>query len=229
MSRRLLQALAVVGALLLVVGIVWAYGERHDPPSAVAGTILGLGTLLCLTSLAGAVLVERRPDGLQVPAATSLPAPHWAGPAALVGLCDLTGGAYASRPLAVLGAALIVMDLGWAGLSRQRPRPQVDRGTVVAARRLRTFAAEHSGAGGGAEVQVAAEHLGRGLVRLVVVGADGAFGDVVVRGVERGETALALSGLPRVAPDDRAFGAAVRTGAYEWRRMAGQQLGRSRA
>jgi hypothetical protein len=207
---------------------------RAAEVSALVTVLLGLGTVLAAGSLLGAVLVERRPDGLIVTAGQRLPAPHWFGPLVLVGLCDLVGGSYASPPLAVLGVVLVAAGLVGFGLALQRPSggpEQLDRGTVIAARRLRSFVAEHPGDG---ESAVALEHLGRDLTRLVVVAPDGAVGDVVVREPERGAAAAALAGLPSAEPASRELGAAMHIGRYEWARMAGQQLsggqpGRARA
>jgi hypothetical protein len=220
-TRRALLAAAAVGAALLVAGIVAGFARRDADLSALVTVLLGLGTVLAAGSLVGAVLVERRPDGLTVPAGQRLPSPHWHGPLVLVGLCDLVGGSYASPPLAVVGALLAAAGLVGFGLALQRPPGELDRGTVIAARRLRSFVAEHPAGG---EPAVALEHLGRGLTRLVVVAPDGAVGDVVVREAERGAAAAALAGLPSAEPASRELGAAMHIGRYEWTRMAGQQL-----
>jgi hypothetical protein len=228
--RRLLHIAAVVGAVLLAAGVCWAYAERDQDTSAGVTTALAVGTLLAAGSLLGAVVVERRSDGLDVPHGTTLPAPYWGPVLALVAVCDLVGGAYASPPVAILGVVLLAIALVGSGLELRRPVQALDRATVVAARRARAFAGEHAAAGSDAvQAEIVVQHLGRGLTRLVVVAADGAFGDVLVRGTERAETAAALSGLPRGDATSRELSGRIRTGGYEWRRMAGLQLGGRRA
>jgi hypothetical protein len=103
--------------------------------------------------------------------------------------------------------------------------PAPDRRTRRAARFVRSFGARHSRAGD-ATVRCALEHLGRDRVRLVLLGADGRYGDLVVDGRERAERVVRLAGAVPDDVADRSFGAAVRTGPYEWLRMAGMQLGR---
>lgn len=220
--RRALLGAAAAGALLLAVGVCWGFAARREVVATPVTALLLAGTVLCVAALAGAVVVERRPDGLNVPPGARLPAPHWHGPLAAVGACDVAGGAYASPRLAIAGFGLLGLAVLGLGLALQREDAPLDRGIVLAARRARRFAVAH-GLHGSA---LAVEHVGRGLVRLVVVGADGAFGDVVVRGTERAEAAAALSGLPRVDLRERDVAGRIRTGRSEWLRMAGQQLRR---
>ncbi len=219
--RRLLIPAALTGALILAVGVCWAYVVRRQVVSGPVTVLLVVGTLLCAAALAAAILLERRGDGLVVPPGAVLPWPHWAGPLALAGSADLGAGSYASPPLAVVGVLLLALAAIGYGAELLRPPPEIDRGTVVAARRLSGFAAAHGAEG----AQVAREALGRGLVRLVVVGADGRWGDATLRGERRAAQAVGLSGLAPVPPDDRALSARLRTGPYDWRRMAGLQLG----
>ncbi|MDP9398674.1 MAG: hypothetical protein M3P96_13050 [Actinomycetota bacterium] len=230
--RRLLLPLAAVGAALLVVAVLRAYGARAaalDPATTVLSTA---GCLLCCGALLAAVVLERRPGGLSVPDGVRLPAPLWGPPLLLVGACLLVAGAYASPPFLVLGALLLVVAVVRAGqelqayLRRNEQRPDgsaPDRATVIAARRVVGFGHRHA-VEGDASVSCAPEHVGRGTTRLVLVGRDGAFGDVVVNGPERADLAAALAGAHIEEQSSREFGARVRTGAYEWRRMAGQQL-----
>ena len=112
------------------------------------------------------------------------------------------------------------MTLPW-----RRRAGSADRGVARAADRVRAFVAAHPGAG---EPALAVQHLGRGLTRLVVVAADGAVGDVVVRGGGRGAAVAELTALRVVDQAARELGSAMHLGTYEWRRMAGQQLGGGR-
>ena len=179
--------------------------------------LLAAGVVLCGLSLALAVVVERRGDGLVRPPGVRLPQPSSGVPLLLVGLCALVAGAYASPAFLGVGAVLLVAAA--LRLARElRPAPAgPDRRTVLAARRIRAFAA-------GAPVRCAVQHTGRGNVRLLLVSASGALGDVVVNGPGRAEQAVALAGGELVDSASRELGAAIRTGPYEWRRMAGQQL-----
>ncbi|WP_308294261.1 hypothetical protein [Streptomyces sp. ST2-7A] len=95
-----------------------------------------------------------------------------------------------------------------------------DRGTTRLAGRIRAFAAEH---GGSADASIA--HLGVSGYRLVLVGADGAWGDVVTDERERALAAAALAGVTVHEAFDGEMASRVRTGPYEWSRMAGSQIG----
>ncbi|MFF2020289.1 hypothetical protein ACFVW2_00550 [Streptomyces sp. NPDC058171] len=87
------------------------------------------------------------------------------------------------------------------------------------AKEIGAFAAAH----GGAEGQVA--HLGRKGARIVLVGADGAWGDLVVPSCEVAAAVVARAGITVHEAFDGEFAARVRTGPYEWSRMAGIQIG----
>lgn len=88
------------------------------------------------------------------------------------------------------------------------------------AKNIRRFTGAH---GGGGDAVV--EYLGRDATRIVLVGADGAWGDQVARSPEIARLAVAQAGvtLHEEFPNDLA--AKVRTTGYEWSRMAGIQLG----
>jgi hypothetical protein len=84
------------------------------------------------------------------------------------------------------------------------------------AKQARRFAEAHGGA------TAAVEYLGARGTRIVLVGGDGFWGDLVVPGQEAAaERVVEAAGLAR--KED--FGGDVRTGPYEWGRMAGMQLG----
>ncbi|MEO3752907.1 hypothetical protein [Streptomyces sp. B6B3] len=90
-------------------------------------------------------------------------------------------------------------------------------------RRMRAFAAAH---GGAAEGQIA--YLGARGHRLVLVGADGGWGDVVAPDRESLVRAAETAGVTLRDTLDGDLAARLRTGPYEWRRMAGIQLGGGR-
>jgi len=108
---------------------------------------------------------------------------------------------------------------------------QVDEGTGAkqaarAERRAARLAKQigaFSKAHGGAEGQVA--YLGERGARIVLVGEDGGWGDLVAPSFEVAEKAVEKSGITVHEAFDGEFAARVRTGPYEWTRMAGIQVG----
>ncbi|KNB52591.1 hypothetical protein [Streptomyces caatingaensis] len=106
-----------------------------------------------------------------------------------------------------------------------RPDARAQREAARLARQIGVFARDH---GGGAEVQLA--HIGRGRTRIALVGTDGEWGNVVARSYAAAERALELAvaagaGVEAREEFDGEMAAKVRTGPYEWGRMAGLQLG----
>lgn len=104
------------------------------------------------------------------------------------------------------------------------PQPQRDAGTerrvARLARQIGAFAKSH---GGGADGQIA--YLGEIGTRIVLVGADGAWGDLVAPSYELAERAVERAGITVHDDFGNELAAKVRTGPYEWKRMAGIQLG----
>ncbi|GAA4046582.1 hypothetical protein [Streptomyces shaanxiensis] len=87
------------------------------------------------------------------------------------------------------------------------------------AKQINTFAKSH----GGAEAQVA--YIGQRGARIVLVGDDGGWGDLVAPSYEIAEQAVEKAGVTRHESFDGEFAAKVTTGKYEWKRMAGIQIG----
>jgi hypothetical protein len=87
------------------------------------------------------------------------------------------------------------------------------------ARQITAFAAKH----GGAEANVA--YIGQRGARIVLVGQDGAWGDLVAPDSATALAATEQSGTTVHEALTGEFAARIRTGPYEWRRMAGIQLG----
>ncbi|MBV7695084.1 hypothetical protein [Streptomyces sp. TRM70350] len=97
---------------------------------------------------------------------------------------------------------------------------QVDERRVTRlAKQINAFARAH----GGAEAQVS--YLGRSGARIVLVGEDGGWGDLVAPTYATAEKAVEKSGLTVHESFDGEFAAKVKTGPYEWKRMAGIQIG----
>ncbi|MFG3660726.1 hypothetical protein [Streptomyces sp. NPDC047706] len=87
------------------------------------------------------------------------------------------------------------------------------------ARQIGAFAKAH----GGAEAQVA--YLGQRGARIVLVGTDGGWGDLVAPTYATAQQAVEKSGVTVHESFDGEFAAKVKTGPYEWKRMAGIQIG----
>ncbi|WP_181805306.1 hypothetical protein [Streptomyces shenzhenensis] len=96
---------------------------------------------------------------------------------------------------------------------------KAERRAARLAQQIGAFAKAH----GGAEGQVA--YIGERGARIVLVGADGGWGDLVAPTYGIAEQAVAKSGITVHESFDGEFAAKVQTGPYEWKRMAGIQVG----
>ncbi|MFD9423244.1 MULTISPECIES: hypothetical protein [unclassified Streptomyces] len=101
--------------------------------------------------------------------------------------------------------------------SRQAAR--AERRAAKLAKQIGAFAKAH----GGAEGQLA--YTGQTGTRIVLVGEDGGWGDLVAPSYAVAENAARKSGITMHESFDGEFAAKVRTGPYEWSRMAGIQVG----
>ncbi|MFJ9036490.1 hypothetical protein ACIRF8_07850 [Streptomyces sp. NPDC102406] len=94
-----------------------------------------------------------------------------------------------------------------------------ERRAAGLAKDISAFAKAH----GGAEGQLA--YLGERGTRIVLVGQDGGWGDLVAATYEVAQKAVEKAGIPVHEDFDGDFAAKVETGPYEWKRMAGIQIG----
>ena len=101
----------------------------------------------------------------------------------------------------------------------QQVDAKAERTADKLARRISAFSKAH----GGAEGQVS--YIGERGARIVLVGEDGGWGDLVAPSYEIAEKAVEKSGITVHEEFDGEFAAKVRTGPYEWSRMAGIQVG----
>ncbi|MFF4258012.1 hypothetical protein ACFY1L_43195 [Streptomyces sp. NPDC001663] len=101
----------------------------------------------------------------------------------------------------------------------QQVDPKAERKVAKLAKQIGAFSKAH----GGAEGQVA--YIGERGARIVLVGEDGGWGDLVAPSYEIAEKAVEKSGITVHEAFDGGFAAKVKTGPYEWTRMAGIQLG----
>ena len=154
----------------------------------------------------------------------------WWPPLLAAGLVGLVGGLWISVPVALLGG--VVLLAAGVGAVRQllgsprEPGP-TDRRTVRAARQILGFGRRHP-APDHTLVSAVVEPIGQGRVRLVLVAPDGTLGDLVVSDEATARAAAGLAGADVEDAFSRELGARIRTGPYEWVRMAGSQLGGSR-
>ncbi|MET7638997.1 hypothetical protein [Streptomyces sp. NPDC005438] len=92
--------------------------------------------------------------------------------------------------------------------------------TSKLARQIESFAKSH---GGSVEGQIA--YIGERGARVVLVAENGDWGDLVAPSQEVAEQAVERSGITVHEKFDGALADRVRTGPYEWTRMAGSQFG----
>ncbi|MCM2390878.1 hypothetical protein [Streptomyces albipurpureus] len=94
-----------------------------------------------------------------------------------------------------------------------------ERKAAKLAKEIGSFSRAH----GGAEGQLA--YLGQAGTRIVLVGEDGGWGDLVAPTHAIAAAAAEQAGLTLHEAFDGELAAKVRTGPYEWTRMAGIQVG----
>lgn len=102
----------------------------------------------------------------------------------------------------------------------RRDAARAGRRAARLARQIGAFARHH---GGSAEAQLA--YLGERGTRIVLVAADGTWGDLVAPTHAIAQAAAERAGVTVHDTFDGDLAAKVRTGPYEWSRMAGIQLG----
>jgi hypothetical protein len=101
-----------------------------------------------------------------------------------------------------------------------RTDTRAERRAARLARRIDAFARSH---GGGAEAAIA--YLGERGARIVLVAQDGSWGDLVAPTYAIAQAAAERAGVTVHEDFDGDLAARMRTGPYEWRRMAGIQIG----
>lgn len=210
------RSLSRLGLLLLVGGAGWALASG---PGVAVTTLVCVGAVLVA---ADAFLVRAEgwlDDDLALPPGAPPPTPAWWPGPLMGGLLGAVAGVLAGSVVALsVGTVLGAVGLAGVRVSRHRRGTATDPATVRAARRVRAFAAEH-GAGRGQEVDGYLVGLGDRWARLVVVGPDGAWGDVVVPAGDGARATSALARVRLVEPDDRRVTTVMRTGLPAWRRM----------
>lgn len=103
--------------------------------------------------------------------------------------------------------------------TKQAENKQAERRATRLAKQIQAFSKQH----GGAEGQLA--YIGQMGTRIVLVGEDGGWGDLVAPTYAIAQQAAEKAELTLHEEFDGEFAAKVVTGPYEWSRMAGIQLG----
>jgi hypothetical protein len=106
------------------------------------------------------------------------------------------------------------------GAQTPEAHPREARRVARLVKRINAFAKSH---GGSAEGSVA--YIGEIGTRIVLVGADGGWGDLMAPTYDIARKAVESAGITVHEEFDGDYAAKVSTGPYEWKRMAGIQLG----
>lgn len=106
------------------------------------------------------------------------------------------------------------------GVPASRQAVRDERHAARLAKQIGSFAQRH---GGSAEGQLA--YMGQAGTRIVLVALDGDWGDLVAPSHDVALKAVERAGITVHESFDGEFAAKVRTGPYEWTRMAGIQVG----
>ncbi|MEU0964043.1 hypothetical protein ABZ357_00880 [Streptomyces sp. NPDC005917] len=101
----------------------------------------------------------------------------------------------------------------------QQVDQKAERKVARLAKQISTFAKAHGGADGHVS------YIGERGARIVLVGEDGGWGDLVAPTYEIAEQAVRKSGIELHDSFDGELAAKMTTGPYEWKRMAGIQIG----
>ncbi|MEU2896805.1 hypothetical protein ABZ690_16925 [Streptomyces sp. NPDC006967] len=101
----------------------------------------------------------------------------------------------------------------------QQVDPKAGKKAARLAQQIGGFAKAHGGAEGNIQ------YLGQRGARIVLVGEDGEWGDLFAPSAEIANQAAEKAGITVHEDFDGEFAAKVRTGPYEWSRMAGIQVG----
>ena len=104
--------------------------------------------------------------------------------------------------------------------AHKRDEARAERRAARLARQITTFAATH---GGTAEATV--EYVGARGSRIVLVAQDGTWGDLVAPTPAIAQDAVTRAGVTVHEDFEGEFAGRIRTGRYEWTRMAGFQMG----
>ena len=222
---------ATIAAVLYGAGYV---GGNSNVREGVQGvTILGIFAVACLyLTVAMRPQGARELDGLHVPKHDDHGDGeiHLPGPSIYPALYGVAGlvlflGLVFHYAVAAAGLALVVLvTIGWAResvadyrreIAHTVDEPEFDSRTVAAAHRVQAFARAHHGA------QAVVQHLGAQRAEVVMVGADGAWGNITVHDVAEARTAVSLAGVTLHPTWPQGLGLGIKPDHDHWQRMAG--------
>jgi hypothetical protein len=230
-ASRVFGSIAAFG---LLCSLIFATGNRFHAARLQGPLILACFSLACgflAVFLGKQGRIEL--DGLVLPGAGAhadeeihLPGPSWYPAFYGVALLVLALGLVFDERVALAGVVLTVLTtIGWAVESVKDYRREIAHHTpsalppvpaIALAHRIADFAHRH----GGADAVV--QHVGRGSAEVVLVGADGAWGNLVGDAdVPAAREACALAGATLHTAWPSGLGNRIRTGEEEWIAMGG--------
>jgi hypothetical protein len=224
-----------LGVFGLIATLIFAAGSRFRYDNLQGVVVLGAFFLACVylsRLMRGPGSLEI--DGLKLPGAGEhedeeihLPGPSWWPAAYGVAGFVLVLGLVMNRTMLLVGIALIVLTtIGWALESVKEYRREIAHHKPVAlphpdaielAQHVLAFRRDH----GGADAVV--QHVGRGAGEVVLVGRDGAWGNLLARDVAMAREACALADTELHTAWPSGLGARVVTGPDQWQAMGGDR------
>ncbi|HEV2890072.1 MAG TPA: cytochrome c oxidase subunit 4 [Frankiaceae bacterium] len=224
-----------IGIFATIAAILFAAASRFAFDNLQGAVVLGLFAF-ANHYLANALGRDADVDELRLPVEEAhedeeihLPGPSWFPAFYGVTLPVLFFGlVFHALPVIVAGVVLTVLvTIGWAResvkdyrreIAHHKPGPVLpDEATMELARQVLAFRRDH----GGADSVV--QHIGRGAGEIVLVGRDGAWGNLVVRDVEQAREACALADTDLHPAWPSGLGSRVRTGPDQWIEMGGER------
>lgn len=223
-----------IGSFGLTVCLIFAAASRFRHDNLQGVLILAAFFVAC--TFLGLFLGRQgriELDGLVLPGADAhadeeihLPGPSWFPAFYGVALLVLALGLVFDERVALAGVALTVLTtIGWAvesvkdyrrEIAHHQPAEPPPTAAIALAHQVVAFARRH----GGADAVV--QHIGRGRAEVVLVGADGAWGNLVgAADVTEAREACVLAGTTVHAAWPSGLGNRVRTGEEEWIAMGG--------
>jgi hypothetical protein len=231
-ASRVFLSIGIFG-LVVVLGFSLA-GHWHNRQGTAILTAFTLACFLLAKMLDAQADVDL--DGLTLPGAHDahedeeihLPGPSWYPAFYGVALMVLVLGLVFDPRVLIAGIVLTVLTtIGWAVESVHDYRREIAHAkphgplpppeAIDLAHLVLAFKRDH----GGADSVV--QHLGRGAAEVVLVGADGTWGNLTARDVTIARTACALADTTVHDTWPSGLGARVRTTEDDWRAMGGER------
>ena len=229
-----------IGVFALIAALLHGSGYLDDDRNVREGvqgvTILVTFAIACFyLALSLKPQGARELDGFQVPAEGGHEEGgeiHLPGPSIYPALYGVAGlvlvvGLVLHYTVAVVGGVLLVLvTIGWAResvadyrreIAHHVEEPDFDPRTIDTAHRVQAFSRAHHGA------QAVVQHLGKGRAEIVMVGGDGAWGNVTAHDVAEARVAVGLAGATLHESWPQGLGLSVKPEPAHWQRMAGAE------